>query len=195
MLVQLKKYFLKKNHIFTSNRKARFYADHHWIFKAQRNNWRLELRPSEVLLFTKAAFSVILCLPIFAQIKKTNLKFQNSPESTEPIWIPTDSCQYWPRDKPLPGQMTCRHIQFKSGLEFSFNLSFCVNTFSSCHLIKPAFRGLHLAILENNKVSLALILFFTSVQKWSCDFYIPTLRQNWVTKATSKGGSCFISTV
>ena len=40
-----------------------------------------------VVYKSQLAFSVILCLPIFAQIKKTNLKFQNSSESTEPIWM------------------------------------------------------------------------------------------------------------
>ena len=40
-----------------------------------------------VVYKSQLAFSVILCLPIFAQIKKTSLKFQNSSESTEPIWM------------------------------------------------------------------------------------------------------------
>ena len=61
------------------------------IVQSERNDksetWNETFFRGIVVYKSQLAFSVILCLPIFAQIKKTSLKFQNSSESTEPIWM------------------------------------------------------------------------------------------------------------
>ena len=66
-------------------------GDIHWVVEncsiRESETWNETFFKGIVVYKSQLAFSVILCLPIFAQIKKTSLKFQNSSESTEPIWM------------------------------------------------------------------------------------------------------------